>query len=188
MPSAFNQDIGSWQVGALTDAPNMFQSVTLSIANYDALLKGWSTQTLKSSVTFSGGNSKYWDGTAARTIMTSVPNSWRITDGGKLYLVSVTVNQAAGQADPTRVSPINFTVQFNPTVTGFTSTDVTLSGTASPTTVVVTTRDHCKDPYSMPSITCRQWHGRLRHRHCLHSGWRCPDCGWQFQLCLHQHG
>ena len=39
---------------------------------------------------------------------------------------SVTINQAAGQADPTSASPINFTVTFSETVTGFTTGDVTL--------------------------------------------------------------
>ncbi|MGC1943643.1 MAG: IPT/TIG domain-containing protein, partial [Candidatus Acidiferrales bacterium] len=51
---------------------------------------------------------------------------------------TVTVNQAASQADPTAASPINFTAVFSETVTGFTNTGVTLGGTAGATTVVVT--------------------------------------------------
>lgn len=51
---------------------------------------------------------------------------------------SVTINQAVGQADPTTASPINFTAVFSEAVTGFTNTDVVLSGTAGATTVVVT--------------------------------------------------
>lgn len=51
---------------------------------------------------------------------------------------TVTVNQAAGQADPTGGSPINFTVEFSESVTGFDGTDVTVSGTAGATTAVVT--------------------------------------------------
>jgi len=51
---------------------------------------------------------------------------------------TVTINQAAGQADPTDSVPINFTVVFNEPVTGFSSGDVTLSGTAGATTVLVT--------------------------------------------------
>ena len=46
---------------------------------------------------------------------------------------SVTVNQAAGQADPTNTSPINFTVVFSESVTGFTAEDVTVAGTAGGT-------------------------------------------------------
>src|SRR5204862_6321059 len=51
---------------------------------------------------------------------------------------SVTVNQAAGQNDPTNTSPINFTVVFSESVTGFTGSDVSLSGTAGATTPTVT--------------------------------------------------
>ena len=40
----------------------------------------------------------------------------------------MTINQAAGQADPTNASPINFTVVFSEPVTGFATGDVTLSG------------------------------------------------------------
>jgi predicted outer membrane repeat protein len=50
----------------------------------------------------------------------------------------VTINQASGQADPTSVSPINFTVTFNKAVTGFATGDITLSGTAGATTGTVT--------------------------------------------------
>ncbi len=80
--SAFNQDLGAWNVGALTGATNMFSGVTLSTPNYDALLQGWNAQTLKPAVTFSGGNSQYCAGAAARAGMIAAPNSWVITDGG----------------------------------------------------------------------------------------------------------
>src|SRR5207247_1130718 len=46
---------------------------------------------------------------------------------------SVTINQAAGQADPTNTSPISFTVIFSEPVTGFAAGDVTLAGTAGGT-------------------------------------------------------
>ncbi len=45
---------------------------------------------------------------------------------------SVTVQQAAGQSDPTNVSPINFTVTFSEEVTGFEETDVDFSGSTTP--------------------------------------------------------
>ena len=63
------------------------------------------------------------------------------TDNSVTYDVTqptVTINQAAGQADPTGASPINFTVVFSETVTGFATGDVTLSGTAGATTGTVT--------------------------------------------------
>ena len=49
----------------------------------------------------------------------------------------VTINQAATQADPTGISPINFTVVFSEPVLGFATGDVTLSGTAGATTAIV---------------------------------------------------
>lgn len=53
---------------------------------------------------------------------------------------SVTIEQAADQADPTGSSPILFTATFSQPVTGFgdAAADITLSGTASATTATVT--------------------------------------------------
>ncbi len=50
---------------------------------------------------------------------------------------TVTINQASGQGDPTYTSPINFTVVFNEPVVDFATGDVTLGGTASATTGIV---------------------------------------------------
>jgi hypothetical protein len=44
---------------------------------------------------------------------------------------AVTINQAAGQIDPTFTQPVNFTVFFNEPVTGFTASDVSLSGSTA---------------------------------------------------------
>ena len=79
--SAFDQNLGTWNVDALTTAQSMFADVTLSTANYDALLNGWDAQALQPNVTFSGGNSQYCTGEAARAHMIS-SDGWTITDGG----------------------------------------------------------------------------------------------------------
>jgi|GEM_PF-2502350 len=52
----------------------------------------------------------------------------------------VTINQAADQLDPTGVSPVNFTVEFEEpiNISSFTAADITLSGTAGATTKVIT--------------------------------------------------
>ncbi len=52
---------------------------------------------------------------------------------------TVTINQASSQLDPTNASPINFTVVFSESVSGFTSSDVTISGTAGGTKTVTVT-------------------------------------------------
>ena len=51
---------------------------------------------------------------------------------------TVTINQAAGQADPTTASPINFTAVFSESVYGLTGSGVTLTGTATATTATLT--------------------------------------------------
>ena len=50
----------------------------------------------------------------------------------------VTINQAAGQADPTSASPINFTVTFSETVTGFTAGDISFAGSTASGTLTAT--------------------------------------------------
>jgi hypothetical protein len=52
--------------------------------------------------------------------------------------LTVTIEQAAAQADPTATSPINFTAVFSEVVTGFTSSGLTLSGSANPAAAAVT--------------------------------------------------
>jgi hypothetical protein len=52
--------------------------------------------------------------------------------------LTVTINQAVGQADPTNISRINFSVVFSASVSNFATGDVTLAGTAGATTGRVT--------------------------------------------------
>jgi hypothetical protein len=52
-------------------------------------------------------------------------------------LLTVTIDQASGQTDPTNTAPVHFTVVFSEPVSDFTAEDVTLSGTAPGTLVAV---------------------------------------------------
>jgi surface protein len=84
--SSFDQPIGSWNVGNVTNMSSMFAGAQLSINNYDALLIGWATiapneNPLEPNVVFSGGNSYYCNGYAARTSILNTYN-WTITDLG----------------------------------------------------------------------------------------------------------
>ena len=85
--TVFNGNIGDWNVSNVTDMTAMFDGVTLSTEDYDALLEGWSTieiendeLPLKFDVTFDAGDSQYCAG-IARTILESTYN-WNIDDGG----------------------------------------------------------------------------------------------------------
>ena len=77
----------------MTNALDLFDGAELSIANYDALLIGWNALNLQPNVPFSGGNSQYCAGEAARTNMIN-SDGWFITDAG---LGGVTVNDLVNQ-------------------------------------------------------------------------------------------
>jgi len=90
-------------------------------------------------------------GTGSGTIRLDVVDDDTITSGiplggagagngnfttGEVYTIdktapTVTINQAGAQVDPTLVSPINFTVVFSETVTGFTNADVSFTGSTA---------------------------------------------------------
>jgi surface protein len=78
---SFNQDLSSWNVSGVTNMESMFRFVTLSVDHYDALLNGWSQQTLQNGVVFSGGNSQYCEAATARQNLIDT-FGWTITDGG----------------------------------------------------------------------------------------------------------
>ncbi|TLY19506.1 MAG: hypothetical protein E6K68_09575, partial [Nitrospirae bacterium] len=61
-------------------------------------------------------------------------NAFTVTSG--LSPPTVTINQAAGQGDPTSAAPITFTAVFSEPVSGFTGSGVTISGTAGGTKTV----------------------------------------------------
>src|SRR5205809_1074731 len=65
----------------------------------------------------------------ANTASTSTDNSVSL-DRKSVAQRTRTHNQAAGQADPTSTSPINFTAVFSEPASRFTETDVTIGGTA----------------------------------------------------------
>src|SRR5437667_292175 len=68
------------------------------------------------------------------TLWTSDPVT--VTVSNDITRPTVTINQAAGQADPTSSSPINFTAVFSEAVTGFSGAGVTIGGTAGGTKTV----------------------------------------------------
>ena len=71
----------------------------------------------------------------ASSASTSTDNSVAFDNAG----LTVTINQAATQLDPTKDSPISFTVVFSKPVADFTSDDVAITGTADGTKTVTVT-------------------------------------------------
>ena len=65
------------------------------------------------------------------------PSAGSVTVNYDATAPAVSIDKAAGQADPTKVSPVHFTVVFTEAVTGFATGDVTLGGTAGATTAAV---------------------------------------------------
>src|SRR5436190_2519221 len=63
-------------------------------------------------------------------------NPVTVTVSNDITRPTVTINQAAGQADPTSTSPNSFTAIFSEPVSGFTGSDVTIGGTAGGTKTV----------------------------------------------------
>lgn len=79
---AFNGDLSTWDVSSVTSMGDMFAGVTLSTENYNALLVGWSNQSLQSDVDFDAGNSFYSGSSqAARDVLTGT-FKWSVIDGG----------------------------------------------------------------------------------------------------------
>jgi Bacterial Ig domain/Bacterial Ig-like domain len=66
-------------------------------------------------------------------------NAVSITVANDITRPTVTINQAAGQADPASASPISFSIVFSEPVSGFTGADVTIGGTAAGTKTVTVT-------------------------------------------------
>ena len=80
----FDQDISSWIINTATNLGGFMSGVTLSTANYDALLIAWDAQGAMSySGTVNFGGSTYTLGGAAETARTSLISKWGgIIDGG----------------------------------------------------------------------------------------------------------
>ena len=90
----FNQSINNWNISGVTlfnqtgntrTAGFMFGKTfnDYSTTNYDALLIGWASRSVKPNILIDFGTIKYTNAaTAARTVLTSAPNNWTIVDGG----------------------------------------------------------------------------------------------------------
>ncbi len=123
----------NWNVKSSTDTVGITSSDTLATLPANAALVG-GTRTFSVALRTTARTITASDITSpAKTASTSPAIT--LTAAGP----TVTINQAVGQADPTSVSPINFTVVFSAAVTGFATGDVVISGTAGGTKVATVT-------------------------------------------------
>ncbi|HMS31525.1 MAG TPA: BspA family leucine-rich repeat surface protein [Candidatus Saccharibacteria bacterium] len=87
--TSFNQPLGSWNVINLTDAAFMLLKTSISPANYDNLLEGWSKLSLKSNVQLWVGTG-YCNAGAARSKITTT-FGWNIPDSGNFCPPNVVI-------------------------------------------------------------------------------------------------
>ena len=128
----------------------VFSKTVTDFATGDVTVGGTAPGTLTTTVTGSGTtytvevSGVTGDGTVTASLAAGVAHDTEgrpsaassSTDNTVTYDASpltVTVDQAATQADPTNDNPINFTVVFSRPVTDFAAGDVTISGTATGT-------------------------------------------------------
>ena len=62
----FNQNLGNWDISSVTDMTGMFSGSSLSEADYDATLTGWSSQNLQSGVVLGAHSLSYCNSEVAR--------------------------------------------------------------------------------------------------------------------------
>ena len=122
--TVFNQDLSSWDVSSVTNMSNMFLNSSLSAANYDSILSGWSQLTLQDSVTLDA-DAKYCSQEPARDILTDTYN-WMITDGGVCDSApDISSTDPVTGATGVSVTPtfvITFSEEMDPDVTPLLST------------------------------------------------------------------
>ncbi len=83
--SDFDQNIADWDVSQVTSFKKFLDNAKLSTDNYDALLKSWAVQPVKTGCYFSGGYSKFRsDAEWARAVLIET-YGWKITDSGLAY-------------------------------------------------------------------------------------------------------
>src|SRR5690606_8645742 len=67
LANAFDQNLGTWDVGKVKTMSSIFASTSLSRENYDATLIGWAAlPALQSNVWLGAHGTSYCEGTAAR--------------------------------------------------------------------------------------------------------------------------
>lgn len=82
--SSFDQSLADWDMSGVTSAHSTLTGTTISVANYDATIIGWASQTLQPNVPFIS-DAMFCSSDTERTYIIDTFN-WTITDGGSSCL------------------------------------------------------------------------------------------------------
>lgn len=121
--TSFNQSLAGWNVSNVNNMGGILENTNLNVANYDATLIGWASQTVKPNVTLVFTGLRYCSGFVARNILTSTPNNW---------VISGDINDCPtfSAITATNVTTTSFTANWTGII-GATSYDIEISTSGS---------------------------------------------------------
>ncbi len=104
----FNQNLSTWSIAQVVDMRHLFDSTNLSVSNYDAILQGWSLQSVQNNITLDADTREYCTSSQARSSLITL-YSWTINDGGAVDSDCVTTQT------PTLIAPVTGSSYSNTT-------------------------------------------------------------------------
>jgi GH15 family glucan-1,4-alpha-glucosidase len=104
--TAFNQNLGDWDISSVYRAWNMFDSSGVSTSNYDSTLIGWQSKPHRNNLTIGAANLSYCASDSVRNLL--ITNSGWTFVGDTLNCVTVGIEKQTNKAS-------NFKVYPNPT-------------------------------------------------------------------------
>ncbi len=122
--TAFDGNLGNWDVSGVTNFTSFLFNAELSPENYDALLNGWNALTLQSGLTFHAGNSQYTSAGAAARQAIMDDDMWTINDGGEVgVVVSFAENGTGTVTDINMMNDTGISYALEAPVTGSSKRD-----------------------------------------------------------------
>ncbi len=110
--TSFNQNLESWDITNVTNMTNMLSNSGISQDNYDAILIGWSGQTVNSSVNLGAANLQYCDALNQRQNLID-NNGWTITGDAVNCSYVLCTEITMPHASDTE-TPANSDIRWNP--------------------------------------------------------------------------
>lgn len=117
----FNQNLGRWNMSKVANITDMFERVKLSTANYDAILKGWSSQALVPGLILNAYNASWCTAGAERTLLLTkwlaIWNDSQNCNGGHSFCDGgiTEYNGTWSNGQPTATKKVIFKSNYNTT-------------------------------------------------------------------------